>query len=423
MFEYEGSEYTLEEVTKAAENKKLSVEDYVSKFNLKEIKTEQPVEKPSDVVVKDAAVTSKPEQASESMELEPVDTSLESQQIDNSPKAIFKRRKQAALDQAAIDEFGEIELEEVVVTSDDSDRSPEDLLDNIQKINDRIKLLAGDDMKITALDSPKRINEYNNLLNRRKQVNKILNEKLKEEGGFKALYKSLVKGDRALGEALLSTPSFIYQIGSLVSDPVNRALGLPETDLKKFEETIGTRPLLDSLIEEQEKLGALQQQYKDLYDIEGGIGENFKKGNWSDGFYLLGEALAESAPVSLSLMASGGAGLSRTALTLGGGVPLAAGEMRTQLEEYPEDTKGEMLLKSTLIGVSEGFFEGVFGSGAVGKVYKNMVKDLGEEQAKKTFKQGITSMYEAALQKSGIPLMAVSGGLEEVGTQATQNNS
>ena len=41
MFEYEGSEYTLEEVTKAAEDKKLSVEDYVSKFNLKEIKTEQ----------------------------------------------------------------------------------------------------------------------------------------------------------------------------------------------------------------------------------------------------------------------------------------------------------------------------------------------------------------------------------------------
>ena len=67
MFEYEGSEYTLEEVTKAAEDKKLSVEDYVSKFNLKEIKTEEPVEKPSDVVVEDATVTSEPEQASESM--------------------------------------------------------------------------------------------------------------------------------------------------------------------------------------------------------------------------------------------------------------------------------------------------------------------------------------------------------------------
>mgnify|MGYP007020009767 FL=1 len=64
-----------------------------------------------------------------------------------------------------------------------------------------------------------------------------------------------------------------------MSDPINRAFGFEETDLQKFEEKIGTRPLLDSLVEEQDALGALQQQYKDLNEIEGGIGENFKKGN------------------------------------------------------------------------------------------------------------------------------------------------
>jgi len=385
--------------------------------------------KTNDTVETGAPAVSVTGQAPESTVSESVDTSGELQQIDNSPEAIFKRRKQAAIDQAAIDKSGEIELEEVVVTADDSDKSSEDLLDNIQKIDDRITLLAGENKglkfikpgEISGLDSPKRLAEYNTLIERRKQVNKTLNDKLKEEGGFKALYRSFVKGDKALGEAILSIPSFVYEVGSLISDPVNRALGLPETDLKKFEENIGTRPLLDSLIEEQEKLGALQQQYKDLYEIKGGIGENFKKGNWSDGFYLLGETLAESAPVSLSLMVGGAAGLSRTALTVAGGIPLAAGEMRTQLEEFPEETKGEMLLKSTLIGTSEGFFEGVFGSGAVGKVYKNIVKDLGENQAKKTFKQGIISMYEGALQKRGIPLAVVGGGLEEVGTQATQN--
>ena len=124
------------------------------------------------------------------------------------------------------------------------------------------------------------------------------------------------KGDKGLGEILLSTPSFAYEVASLVSDPINRALGLPETDLTKFEEAIGTRSLLDSLIEEQEKLGKVQEAYKDLNNIEGGAFENFRKGNWNDGFYLLGETLAESAPVSLSLMFGGAAGLSRTALTL-----------------------------------------------------------------------------------------------------------
>ena len=116
MFEYEGSEYTLEEVTKAAEDKKLSVEDYVSKFNLKEIKTEQPVEKPSDVVVEDAAVTSEPEQASEILVLDSEDTSLDLPKIDNSEAAIKKRRKENAKQDAIINAAKPIELEEVVVT-------------------------------------------------------------------------------------------------------------------------------------------------------------------------------------------------------------------------------------------------------------------------------------------------------------------
>ena len=444
MFKYEGFEYSPEEVAEAAKEKDLTVDQYIDRYGLEtvevadeiqtvevtdEIQTDPTEGKTNDVAVVDAAVTSEPDTASESTELESVDTSGELQQIDNSPQAIFKRRKQAALEQAAIDEFGEIELEEVVVTADDSNRKPEDLLDNIQKIDDKIKLLAGDnkDLKfikpgeISALDSPKRLEEYNRLIGRRKQINQTLNEKLKKEGTVKALYRSLVKGDKALGEAILSVPSYAYELASLVSDPINRAFGFKETDLQKFEEKIGTRPLLDSLVEEQNALGALQQQYKDLNEIEGGIGENFKKGNVLDGFYLLGETLAESAPVSLSLMVGGAAGLSRAALTMAGGVPLAAGEMRTQLEEYPEETKGEMLLKSTIIGLSEGFFEGVFGAGAAGKVYKNLVAKEGVDAAKKTFKNGIISMYEGALQKYGVPLSMVGNGLEEVATQATQN--
>ena len=363
----------------------------------------------------------------ESVALEPTvtesvseDISLDSQKIDNSPEAIFKRRKQNALDQAKISSQP-IELEEVVVTFDPSDRKAEDLIDNITKIDNRIKIIAGDDMQIDALDSPKRIKEYLTLTNRKKEINDELRNKLKEEGSVKSLLRSLQKGDKALGEYLLSVPSFIYEIGSLVSDPINRALGLPETDLTKFEESIGTRSLLDSLIEEQNKLGKIQEEYKDLNNIKGGIGENFSKGNINEGFYLLGETLAESAPVSLSLMFGGAAGLSRTALTLGGGVPLAAGEMRTQRGEYPDQEKAEMLLKSTLIGLSEGFFEGVFGSGAIGKTYKNIIAKEGVEQGAKTFKDGIISMYEGALQKFGVPIAAVSGGLEEVGTQITQN--
>ena len=73
--------------------------------------------KTSDVATVDAAVTSKPDTASESTELESVDTSLEYPgELDTSREAILKRRKLNALEEAAIMQQ-DIELDEVVVTA------------------------------------------------------------------------------------------------------------------------------------------------------------------------------------------------------------------------------------------------------------------------------------------------------------------
>ena len=88
MFEFEGQQYSLEEITLAAKESKLSVSDYLKKHNIKKLEeTVEPVEKLKDVAVKDAAVTSKnPEQASENTELEQVDISSESE--DPKPRFI-----------------------------------------------------------------------------------------------------------------------------------------------------------------------------------------------------------------------------------------------------------------------------------------------------------------------------------------------
>ena len=59
--------------------------------------------------------------------------------------------------------------------------------------------------------------------------------------------------------------------------------------------------------------------------------------------------------------------------------------MRTQRQEFPEQQKSEMLLKSALIGLSEGFFEGVLGSGAIGKTYKNIIAKEGVKKGTETF--------------------------------------
>ena len=301
------------------------------------------------------------------------------------------------------------------------DKDPYDILKDIKSIDEEIELIAGEDMLVDPLDSPKRIKQYNELASKRNSKLKEAKNKISDRGTFSSIYQAFKQGDSNLGEMLLSVPSFFYEVGALFSDPINRALGLPETDLKKFEESIGTRPLLDELIAEQENLSKQREIYKDIKNIKGDAYSNLSKGNFEDGFYLLGESLAESAPVSISLMMGGAAGLSRTALTLGGGVPLAAGELRTQQEEYPDQSREETLLKSSLIGMSEGFFEGILGAGALGGVYKNIIKKQGLEQGKKTFKDGLVTMYQAALEKYGIPVALAGNGFEEAATQATQN--
>ena len=102
MFKYQGFEYTLDEVTQAASNEQLSVDEYVNKHGLEtievtdEIQTRVTEGKTSDVATVDAAVTSEPDTASESTELESVDTSGELQPGEQGYYRQEKRKEKKA---------------------------------------------------------------------------------------------------------------------------------------------------------------------------------------------------------------------------------------------------------------------------------------------------------------------------------------
>ena len=231
---------------------------------------------------------------------------------------------------------------------------------------------------------------------------------------------ALNKGDKFLGEALFSTPGFLYSTAALISDPINRALGLPETDVEKFEESIGTRPVIESLIDEQNRLGDQLDLYEKEKGIEGGAYDNFKQGQVSDGFVKLGRGLAESAPVSISMMMGGFAGASRVSM-MGVATPILAGpELKTQREENPEQSELENVLKATGMAGAESFFEGI-GKGTIGKVYRDIIFKEGKEQGSKIFRNGLVEMYETAIKRFGVPATLVGGGIEEVATTITQN--
>ena len=133
MFKYQGFDYSLEQVTEAAGNLGLSVDEYVKEYNLETgneavaitDETQEPSTegKISDTVAKGATVVSETGQAPESTE-----------------------------------------------------SKPDDILSGLEEINDireidkRIKLIAGDDMTVDPLDSPKRIDQFKKLNKKRNQI-------------------------------------------------------------------------------------------------------------------------------------------------------------------------------------------------------------------------------------------------------------
>ena len=135
-------------------------------------------------------------------------------------------------------------------------------------------------------------NQFSKQMSKEDNFTKERLEELEEESLKEAnvdslgeyLVTSLDKGDKFVWESVMSTPGALFSAAALISDPINRALGLPETNVKKFEESIGTRPIIESLIEEQENLGSELDLYEKSKGIKGGAYENFKQGNVSDGF-------------------------------------------------------------------------------------------------------------------------------------------
>lgn len=235
------------------------------------------------------------------------------------------------------------------------------------------------------------------------------------------LYNAYKKGDARLGEGILSIPTSLYETAALISDPINRALGREETNLEAFEEAIGTRKALDALIDEQEYRQKQAEVFKKERKIEGGIAENFfQDGNISDGFLLLGESIAESAPVSVGIMAASGSGVGLIPLAAGATTVMTGPELRAQKKQFPEQSDFTNVMKAIGMAGAEMVFSTI-SQGTLGKVYKDIIFRQGAEAGKKTFRNGVISMYESALKKYGPVAAATGEGVEEVATQITQN--
>ncbi|NRA77279.1 MAG: hypothetical protein HRU18_03640 [Pseudoalteromonas sp.] len=290
-------------------------------------------------------------------------------------------------------------------------------------------------------------------------------EPKQEDDKSNLTWMSFLRGSAKLGEDILRTPEFIYDlfatpqnlISELAKNPkvnIGKLTGLPQdfidknlgggevpnpvflqnqilkkigvdlTDLEVGAEQQMKKYDIDNTIadyyaEEQDKLTEKIDKLKlDNYE-EDGVWNNIKSGNYMDAFELAGAGLAESAPFSLSMMA-GGAATSLPKLSAATTAVLGSGERRQLGQENPDMGELEKTVKAFGLAGAESVFSSI-SSGTMGKVYGDIIKKEGVEKGSEIFKAGLIKMYETALKKGGAITGAIGEGIEETATQITQN--
>lgn len=254
-------------------------------------------------------------------------------------------------------------------------------------------------------------------------VNKInsTEDPKKQRGYWSNLLDNLELGSVELGKIIASIPEGLYDIGAIPQNAFSQLTGIDITaSSTKFKKDFDiTNPILDYYIEESQELQKTVAEFNEANYESSSIYDNIAAGNYQDAFELLGSGLAQSAPVSVSMML-GGAATSIPKLA-GYGTIAMTGEKRMEVEEsHPELSELGKTINALGLAGAETVFEAV-GSGSLGRVYKDIIMKEGVEQGSKVFKNGLIEMYQGALKKYGAVPAALGEGVEEVATTITQN--
>jgi len=378
MFKYQGFDYSLEQVTEAADNLGLTVDEYVNKHGLEtvevtdEIQTDPTEGKTSDVAVVDAAVTSEPDTASESTELDSVDTSGELQPGEQGYYRQEKRKEKEAKEQVELDNKNK--LKQLTSNLNEYDRR----LDSI--INTKYGKVNPENLATQAS-----VDLYNNLIEKRNNTIKeidniefeqpsILKSYAAQVGrGFANFAKGLSQFQESIQYSLLETALDVFEPDYKGTAEEKQAIiGV----IKQGMPTIGGAPLLppsSAAGKFIEKLEPAIRQYEDIT-----ITEEIKEGNYlKAGERAVGAAL-ESIP-SLVAAFTGPGGL----IALAGSV--SGQKFDEEFKKDPDKSTGVLLSNSVGSGIIEASFELVT-RGILKKA--RLLKDSGADKAARDLIRG-----------------------------------
>ena len=257
------------------------------------------------------------------------------------------------------------------------------------------------------------------------EIDKKLTQIQEEKKGGKSYLENIALnlglGASYANEAVASIPESIVNLLAIPQNYIAEKTGLPiGVTAEGIKESWGiTNPLLDYVKEDQKILsGEVSKFIADRYEDPSIVG-NFEKGNYKEGFELLGSAITQSVPVSIGLMIGGAytsPGKLATVATLG-----FTEDQREELAAMdPTMSEAEKTLKAAGMAGAESVFSSI-GTATIGRVYRDIAKREGAEAAKGILRNGLIETYKKAIEKTGVVAGFVGEGIEEAATQITQN--
>lgn len=243
-----------------------------------------------------------------------------------------------------------------------------------------------------------------------------------KEARQEATKDTFLAGMATFNNMLVSIPAGIQDLGGFLTTPISMLLGQEAASSEGMKDFLGVdKTLSDYYKEEQKRYQGEAKEASKVFmqDHEAGIIESLEKGNYSDALDKTFFAGLESAPVSLAMMA-GGSVATLPQLTAASTLAFFEPSLDELREQKPDASNAENVLGAITMAGAESVFSSI-NAKAMSSVYKSIIKKEGLEAGTQVFKKTLLERLTAAMAKYGAPVGALSEGLEEVATQATQN--
>jgi hypothetical protein len=221
-------------------------------------------------------------------------------------------------------------------------------------------------------------------------------KKVEDESIASDLYNSFKAGSEALGASLANTPSFLYDVFALPQNLIAKYTGLnvgASADQFAKDYNIPKNEVAAAYIEAAKQTKA---KIDEKYDKS--ITEYISDGDYGKATKMVFNSVAESLPITLSLMAGNYGGVTPLASTMGGSVVFGAEKKQQLDQENPNLDEATKTSNALSTGLFEGIFEN-FGLTKLGGIAKEVFAKQGKEAAQDIAKQSFREVYAPLVKK------------------------